>query len=235
MVDRSDLEGLDAFALLDTEADRCKQFFESCTDEDWTQDTRCAGWRVRELLSHVDGIEVYHQACLDDEIAKVFEDGAKHGATDLHSFNDWIVRARADKPVAEVLESWKRGNANVRQGFRERGADGTLSSSVGPYPVDLMAFHIASEYATHADDMHVQIDPAEAAERTAWRAKVSRFALKETDKPVEVEQGGGRYVVRLGDNEAELDEADFVEAVTSRLPDDYPIAPELRDALVALA
>ena len=42
--------------------------------------------------------------------------------------------------------------------MRELGVGGTMASSVGPYPVDLMAFHIASEYATHADDMDVPID-----------------------------------------------------------------------------
>ena len=107
-----------------------------------------------------------------------------------------------------------------------------MSSSVGPYPVDLMAFHIASEYATHADDMGVDVPGAERESRTAWRAKVSLFALKETDKPVQVEHKDGNYTVRASGKEATLSQADFVEAVTARLK---TIDPELQDALRALA
>jgi hypothetical protein len=94
-----------------------------------------------------------------------------------------------------------------------------------------MAFHIASEYATHYDDMAGPLDdPA----RTAWRAKVSLFGLKEADKPVEVSQTGNEYLVRTGDSEATLTQADFVEAVTAR-PTTAPLPEDLRQALKALA
>ncbi len=71
-------------------------------------------------------------------------------------------------------------------------------------------------------------------ERTAWRAKVSIFALKETQKPVEVSRTEDGYHVRSGEHEATLSETDFVEAVTAR-PTSVDLHPDLRDALVGLA
>ncbi len=230
MAGEARVSDLDPFDLLDQEAERCARYFESSPD--WSKSTRCAGWDVRDLLAHVDAVEVYHTACLDDAVQALFEEWGKKGVTDMDSANDAGVKERRDTPVADVLASWKERNADVRRRLRERGRDGTLGSSVGPYPVGLMAFHIASEYATHFDDLYETVDdPA----RTAWRAKVSEFALEEAEKPVEFDARGDSYVVRSGDKEATLPLADFVEAVTARLPDEYAIDPELRDALRALA
>lgn len=229
---RSVVRDLDPFDLYDVESERVARFFETADENTWARDTRCEGWRVRELLSHLAGVETYHLACLDDTIAALFEEGSKAGASGMDSFNDWLIRVRADRSRDEVLDEWRTKNAEVRRRMRERGADGTMSSSVGPYPVDLMAFHIASEYATHADDMDVEISDAERDSRTAWRAKVSLFALKETDKPVQVERDGESFIVRSGGKEATLSVADFVEAVTARLK---TIDPDLQDALRALA
>jgi uncharacterized protein (TIGR03083 family) len=232
MVDTSDVADLDPFDLLDIESERVAKFLEGLDEAGWTKDTRCEGWRVRELLSHLDGVEVYHTACLDDSIPQLFEEASKAGAAGMNDFNDWIVRERADQPAADVLSTWREANRTVRKRLRERGRDGTLSSSVGPYPVDLMAFHIASEYATHGDDMKVPVDAAERDARTAWREKVSLFALKETEKPVELEKTDVGYTVRAEGKQAMLSNEDFVEAVTARLK---TIDPELQDALRALA
>jgi uncharacterized protein (TIGR03083 family) len=235
VVDTTDIDDLDPFDLLDRESERVDRFLSTLDEAGWSEDTRCEGWRVRELLSHLDGVEVYHLACLNDEISELFAKAAEGGASGMNSFNDWIVRERADKPVDELLASWRAANAEVRHRMREHGRDGTMASSVGPYPVGLMGFHIASEYATHGDDMAVPVDPAEHDDRLAWRAKVSLFALKENEKPVEVRVEGNDYVVRSDDKEATLSRFDFVEAVTARLPRDHPIDDELREALRALA
>jgi uncharacterized protein (TIGR03083 family) len=224
---------LDPFDLLDVEAERCAKFFESSPD--WSAPTRCEGWNVRDLLAHVAGVEVYHTACLDDSLGALFEEMGAKGATDVDSFNAVLVEEGRAKSPEELLATWRQRNGDVRRRLRERGRDGTLASSVGPYPVGLMAFHIASEYATHADDMAVPIPPNEAASRTAWRAKVSEFAVEEASKPVEFEAKGDSYEVRLESTAATLPAADFVEAVSARLPADYAIDPALRDALRALA
>jgi uncharacterized protein (TIGR03083 family) len=225
---------LDLFDLLDTEAERCAEFLSS--EPDWSAPTRCEGWNVRDMLSHFAGVETYHLACLDDAIGALFEEAGKDGVNDFNSFNDWIVRKRAEMSTDEVFEEWRTKNLEVRRRMRELGRDGSMSSSVGPYPVGLMAAHIASEYATHADDMDVEIPDAEQAGRAAWRRKVSLFAIEEAQKDVTVsERGPDEFVVRSGDKEAVLHETDFVEAVTARLGDDHPLDPELRAALRALA
>lgn len=233
-VDTRDVAGLDALGLMELEAERCKRFFETADESVWMRDTRCEGWDVRDLLAHLAGVETYHLACLDDDIAHLFEEGAKAGATDVHSFNEWVVRVRRERPRDDVMDEWLTKNAEVRRRMRELGEGGTMASSVGPYPVDLMAFHIASEYATHADDMDAPIDESELSDRTAWRARVSRFALKESEKPVSVDQRGNTYVVTTGGKSATLTEHDFVEAVTARATK-VELDPELRAALVALA
>jgi uncharacterized protein (TIGR03083 family) len=232
MVDTSDVADIDPFDLLDAESERVAKFFDGLDDEGWTKDTRCEGWRVRELLSHLDGVEVYHRACLDDTIPQMWEEAKKAGVSDFNNFNDWVIRERADKPAEEVIASWRAANADVRKRLRERGRDGTLSSSVGPYPVDLMAFHIASEYATHGDDMDVPVEENEKAGRTAWREKVSLFAVKEAEKQVELENVDGGYIVRAEGEEAKLSAEEFVEAATARLK---TISQKLQDALRALA
>jgi uncharacterized protein (TIGR03083 family) len=225
---------LDPFDLLDVEAERVAAFFSS--DPDWTAPTRCEGWRVRELLAHCAGVETYHLACLDDAIGPLFEEGAKHGVSDVDSFNDWLVKRRSDASTDELLAEWRDKNLAVRRRMRELGRDGSMASSVGPYPVGLMAFHVASEYATHADDMDVEIPDAEQAGRAAWRRKVSLFAVEEAGKPVEIEaRGDDMLLVRSGAKQAELHETDFVEAVSARLPADHPLDAELKDALRALA
>jgi uncharacterized protein (TIGR03083 family) len=224
---------IDPFDLYDVEAERCAAFLQG--DPDWSAPTRCEGWNVRDLLSHFAGVETYHLACLEDTIAALFEEGGRHGATDMDSFNQWIIDARADLSTEEVFKEWRDKNHEVRDRMRKLGRDGSMSSSVGPYPVGLMAFHIASEYATHADDMDVPIPDAEQAGRAAWRRQVSLFALEESEKPVTVYIRGEELVVRSGDNQAVLHETDFVEAVTARLPADHPLDPALRETLRALA
>lgn len=232
MAGEAHVADLDPFDLLDSESERVGRFFSS--GPDWDATTRCEGWTVRDMVGHLAGVETYHLACLDDTIGALFEEAAKDGVSDLHSFNDWAVRTRADASRDDVLDEWRAKNQGVRRRLRERGRDGTLSSSVGLYPVGLMAFHIASEYATHADDMAVEIASSERDARTAWRLAVSRFALEENDKPVAIEERGNAWLARSGDSEAMLSAEELVEAVTARLPAGR-VDDELRDGLVALA
>lgn len=233
MSDYPMLDGLDPFTLLDTEAERVATFFEA--GPDWSRSTRCEGWTVRDMLGHLAGVETYHTACLDDTLKELFAKGAEAGATDLDGFNDWFVRQRGDKPTEDVLTEWRASNRSVRDRMRERGPDGTMASSVGPYPVGLMAFHVASEYATHADDMGIEIADGEVVDRLAWRVGVSLFALAEKQSPVEVTRTEDGLRVRANGQEATLSEPDLVEAVTGRLPDDHPLHAALQTALRALA
>src|SRR5687768_7011018 len=122
MVDTSDVAGLDPFELYDTESERVAKFFETTDETVWARDTRCAGWRVREILAHLAAVETYHLACLDDTIQELFEEATKAGVTELNSFNDWAVERRGDRPRDEVLQEWRTKNGEVRRQMRERGA-----------------------------------------------------------------------------------------------------------------
>ncbi len=232
MVDESDVADLDPFEIMDAESERLYRFFSSLTDDEWLPDTRCEGWRRREIVSHLAGGDTYHSACLDDTVSELFAEGARAGTTDGDSFNAWMVDRRAELSAQDVLDEWWRLNSDVRKRMRERGGDGSMSTSVGPYPVGLMGFHLASEYATHYDDMDGPLTDDERDARTAWRDKVSRFAIKETEKPVELSERGDGYFVRAAGKEATLSRFEFVEAVTARLK---TIDLDLQNALRALA
>jgi len=223
---------IDPFDLMDRESERLYNFFKSLNEPDWLPDTRCEGWRRREIVSHLAGGDTYHTACVDDKVSELFAEGAKNGATDGDSFNAWMVDQRADRSAQDVLEEWWKLNTYVRTEMRKRGRDGTMSSSVGPYPVGLMGFHLSSEYATHYDDMDGPLADAEKAERTAWRAKVSKFAVEENEKPVEFDEKDGNYNIKAAGKEITLSAYDFVEAVTARLK---TIDEDLQQALRALA
>ena len=101
--------------------------------------------------------------------------------------------------------------------MRELGRDGSMASSVGPYPVGLMAFHIASEYATHADDMDVAIPDAEQAGRAGVATPGQPLRARGDRKAGEVYIRGEDLVVKSGDNQPCSTRHDFIEAVTARL------------------
>lgn len=231
-MDTSSLKPYDPFDLMDVESKRLVDFFDSLGEAEWTLATRCEGWRRREIVAHLAAGETYNRACLDDRVKAYFEEAGKKGASDMDSFNDVTVKERADRTADEVLAEWRGYNDYTRSEFRKRGRDGTIATSVGPYPIELQAFHLASEYATHADDMGVPIPDSEQPERLAWRLAFSKVALEEANKPAQIEAAGDQIKVKADGKEATLSPADFVEAVAARLK---TIDPGLQDALRALA
>lgn len=229
------LADVDPFDLFDTEADRLDRYFDSLSDQDWSRPSGCVGWSVRDVLAHLAGEELYNRACLDADVAGFYRTLEHNGVAGLGGFNQWCVNQRRDLPVGDVLEEWRTASGETRRRMRERGRDGSLETSVGPYPVGLQAFHYASEYATHADDIGVPVQPYEEPGRTGWRARVGQFALAERHSAAQVEPLDGRYRVSVGNVTAELSASDFVTATVDRLPADHPLDPALRDALACLA
>jgi uncharacterized protein (TIGR03083 family) len=228
------LDDLDPFAIFDAEAERLDRFFAGLDDAAWLRPSRCEGWTVRDVLAHLAGQETYNHACLDDDLEGLSARMEGEGTTSLDAFNDMTVRTRRDRPVADVLEEWRRKNGDTRRRLRTLGRDATLPTMSGPYPVGLQVFHYASEYATHADD--VGVPEANTPSRLRWRARVSRFALAESAAPVAVEQGGdGDYAVSTAGAQATLTPQEFVAATVGRLPDSHPLDPRLREALRCLA
>jgi hypothetical protein len=120
--------------------------------------------------------------------------------------------------------------------MRELGRAGMVETSIGPYPAGLQAFHYASEYATHADDIDAPVGHGEEPARTGWRARFACFVLLEQHSPLSIRHAkDGNYVVRLHSAAAELSPSDFVAATVERLASDHPLEHSIREALSCLA
>jgi uncharacterized protein (TIGR03083 family) len=232
MTDDRELAGLDPFALLDAEAGRLDVFLSGVGESGWKQASRCAGWTVRDVLGHLAAGEDYHRACLDGTVAGFLAAFAGCGGTDLDSVNALGVAGYAALSPAQVLARWRADSADNRRRFRERG-DGVVDTSIGDYPCRLQAFHVAAELATHADDIGVSLTPAEHEERTAWRARYSRFALAEAKPQLEIRHAGTRTTITGGPDAVELDDDELIEAVMGRLDETSGLSATIR-ALVSM-
>ena len=230
MTDDQELTGLDPFALLDTEAGRLDEFLSGLGESGWTPASRCAGWTVRDVLGHLAAGEDYHRACLDGTVAAFLASFAGRGGTDLDSVNALGVAGYAALSPGQVLARWRAASAGNRRRFRERG-DGVVDTSIGDYPCRWQAFHVAAELATHADDIGVPVTHDEHGQRTAWRARYSRFALAEARPRLEIRHAAGRTTVTDGPTAAEIDDEDLVEAVMGRLDQASGFSATLRALL----
>lgn len=226
----AELEGFDPYDALDREAARLHGHLQGLEGDAWAAPTRCEGWSARDLLGHLRACEDYVQACVKGTVADFFGAMGQRGATDVTSFNAIGVADYADEPVDTLIESWAAVDADSRARFR--AADGgDVDTSVGPYPCRRQAFHIASELATHADDLGVPVTDEEEPARTEWRTAFSRFALREAKPEATATTSGGTTRVTVGDVEADLANGDLVELVMGREPKDGSISPEVRAAL----
>lgn len=237
MIDDSELRDLHPFDILDAEAHRVDGFFATLDGDDWLRPTRCAGWRRRELLAHLAASEHYNRATIDGTVAELMEQGQQAGVSGLDGFNQWGVDQRAGRTPGELLEEWRTLSSENRRRMRELGWDGTLQTAgAGPYPAGLQAFHLAQEFAVHADDMSVPVADGERRLRGDWQARFARFTLHEYGKPVEVESdGAGMNRVSGAGLEIALDDEGLVDACSARLPDGAPVPQQLRDLLRVFA
>lgn len=233
MPDDSELQAHHPFDALDGEAARLDAFFSGLSGDEWDRPSRCEGWTVRDVLAHLASGEEYHRACLDGTVSELMSRWAEWGATDLHTANQMAVDDRADRTPEEVLEEWRSANAENRRRFRERG-DGTVDTSIGDYPCRWQAFHVASELATHGDDVGVPVPGDEAERRRSWRAALSRFALAEVKPDLEIEAVDGRTKVSDGDTKVEVTDDTLIDGVAGRLDESSGLEPEVRAMLSAM-
>jgi len=231
--DDTELERLNPFDLLDREAARLDDFFSTRNDAYWSRPTRCAGWSIRDVLAHLLAAERYHHACLDGTVAEFEQSVAAKGGADLERANAIGIAELSDRAPTQLLAEWRAANAETRRRFRERD-DGTVDTSVGEYPCRWQAFHVASELATHADDVGVPVTPEERGDRLEWRAAISRFALAEDKPEVTVTVEARRTRVRGGGIEIEVDDEDVVEGVAGRLDDSSRFSAPERELLSAM-
>lgn len=233
MPDDRELVDADPFDAQDDEAERLVGFFASLSRADWERPSRCEGWSVRDVLGHLRSSEDYHQACLDGRVADLLAEFAERGATDLHTANAMGVADYAERAAAQLLDDWQGLNADTRRRFRERG-DGVVDTSVGEYPCRWQAFHVASEWATHADDVGVPVADEVRDRRRDWRAGISRFALAEVKPELTIEADDGWTIVSDGTRQVQVDDDTLVEAVAGRLGDASDFDPVARAMLSAM-
>ncbi len=230
MTGESELAGLDPFALLEGEAERLDAFFSSLDDPTWSRASRCAGWTVRDVLGHLTAGEDYHRACLDGTVSAFLARFAERGGTDLDSVNALGVADYAALSPGEATGRWRAASADNRRRFRERG-DGVVDTSIGDYPCRWQAFHVAAELATHADDVGVGAARGEHEERTAWRARYSRFALAEAKPHLQIRADGAGTIIADGPHTVEVDDHELIEAVMGRLDETSRLDPAQRKLL----
>jgi uncharacterized protein (TIGR03083 family) len=226
MPDDKVLDGLDPYDLMDAEAARIDRYVTGLGPTELEAPSACAGWTVADVVGHLAASEDYNHACLDDGIGALFERLGAAGVTDMDSFNAYGVQEWSGRPIEEVLADWRRRCWRTRTELRQRdGKD--LPTSVGPYPVRWQAFHLASELATHGDD----IGAPPSGGPDDWRTAFAVFVLSETKPEVDVELLPGVARVTCDDREVTLTTEDLVAVTNGRLSADHPLDPALRSAL----
>lgn len=215
MADERGLDGLDPYDLQDEECARLTSWFGGMGELEWLTPSACEGWSRRDVLAHLVAVEEYFAACLDGSVAELLSRYLEGGASSLDEFNAAGVAASEGIDAQELLATWVHANTANRAGFR--AADGTdIDTSVGPYACRRQAFHVAFEYAVHANDVDAPV-PADARDRRQnWLAAVARFALTEVKTDVTVEDGTDGLVVTRAGEPATVDRDAFVAGVAGR-------------------
>jgi uncharacterized protein (TIGR03083 family) len=224
------IAGIDAFGILDAEAARIDQYFATLRASMWAWPSRCEGWTVRDVLAHLTASEDYNRACLAGSVPDYLDAMQAKGMVDLDSLNAIGVAELDGVDGPELLVRWRAANGATRQALRARGR-GSVDTSVGPYPARWQALHLASELATHADDVGVPVRSGERDERRAWRAAFSRFALAETKPELEIVDDHARTAIHGDGIEVALDDDELIEAVADRAGDSSTLDPQAREVL----
>ena len=164
------------------------------------------------MLAHLDSDEVYNEACLDNTL-----DALAAGFTSVEEFNQRQIEDRAHLSNEEALTQWRTRQARVRSRWAALGPDTEIATLLGPCPLRAHIWHIASEYATHADDMGVNVPPEAQQPRLMWRFQLSACVVQAKDNPPGLERRGDQMIVAMNARNLSLSAADFVAAVCARL------------------
>lgn len=212
---------LDPFLTLDQEVARIQSVLDSLKPEEWTNPTRCENWTVRDLVAHLDSVEEYNEACLEDRVKEFIS-----GFQDLDTFNTQEIKKRAHLSNEEIFEAWANRQTRVRGEWAKLGLTATIPTFIGPFPLRTQIWGINSEYATHGDDMGAFVGEEEAEFRLMWRVQFSLFALQQRENPPGLERTDDGIIVTVNDSRMAFSDEDFVSAVSARLP--LPGNPEDR-------
>jgi len=165
---------------------------------------------VKDVVAHLSTDEVYNQACLDETLDQLPYGGG------LNGWNARGVRVRRRLSPLETLQEWEARQERVRTAWGKLGVSGTIPTSVGPYPLRLQVWHLAREYAIHADDIQVRMSAAERRAQLRWRVAFGLFAAREEGEQIDARLEADRVRLRQDGREHELDLESFIAYLTNR-------------------
>ena len=116
----------------------------------------------------------------------------------------------------EVLQEWEARQALVRWAWGKIGVDGRIPTSAGRYPLRLQVWHLAREYAIHADDIEVPMPPRERTSQLRWRAAFGLFAAEEEGDPIDAELRADAVDLQQDGTVQRLDLESFIAYLTNR-------------------
>jgi len=198
------------FPIYDREIRRLRTHLHGLDSRQWSARSHCRGWDVKDIVAHLSTDEVYNQACLDGTLEQLPFSGG------LDGWNGRGVRIRRGMSPLEVRQEWEARQDRVRRAWGAIGVDGRIATSVGRYPLRLQVWHLAREYAIHADDIQVPLSPQERRSQLRWRVPFGLFAAREEGDPVDAEIIGDRVRLRYRGADHDLDMETFIAYLTNR-------------------
>lgn len=200
----------DPFPVYDREIERIRKHLRGLDDRGWSRASHCQGWSIKDVVAHLSTDEVYNQACLDHRLDALPWTGG------LNSWNARGVRIRRGLSPLETLQEWEARQWRVREAWERPGLTARIETSVGRYPLILQVWHLAREYAIHADDMEVPVPPHERRQQLRWRAAFGLYAANEEGDPVDATIDDERVILHMHGRSHELDLETFVAYLTGR-------------------
>lgn len=127
----------------------------------WEAESRCAGWRNRDVVAHLAAHDVAAAQVLGGEDPTEFEEffKAHEGESPtLDDLNEWTVRRRADVPFRQVVLEWgraadlflSRASHVTEEGWYER-----VPWITGDIPVRFLVQSRVVEWWIHGEDILV--------------------------------------------------------------------------------
>jgi uncharacterized protein (TIGR03083 family) len=194
----------DPFPSYDREIRRLRRQLQHLDAAGWRAPSYCRGWSVKDVVAHLCTNEVYNEACLDGTLDRLDFTGG------LHAWNARGVQARRHLLPRAVLAEWMRRQRGVRRRWGQIGLRGKIHTSVGSYPLRLQVWHLAREYAIHADDIRVAVPARARAERWRWRVSFAFFTAREEGEPLRAHWRDGMVRLEHGGRVFELDLEAFI-------------------------
>lgn len=198
------------FPVYDAEIRRLRRYLHGLLAAGWGAPSHCRGWSVKDVVAHLATDEVYNQACLDHAMDELDYSGG------LNASNERGVRSRRPLSSRSVLDEWETRQRNVRRRWGRLGLGARIETSVGMYPLRLQVWHLAQEYAIHADDIEIPVAARARPTRSRWRSLFGIWAAREEGAPENARLEHGTVRLSVSGQVHHLDLETFVAYLTNR-------------------